>query len=60
MMTEREVRERLGYHEENLLGWSEPGGFLLPTEPDPEQRAVARAELRGAIYALKIVLGEPT
>jgi hypothetical protein len=57
MRTEDEVRERLAEMERNLQEWKEPDGMLVPTEPDPEERALVRARLEGAIWTLKWFLG---
>ena len=39
-----------------LFEWREPGGVLLPTEPDPEEREACRGRLRVAIEVLGRVL----
>lgn len=44
------VRARRAQHQANLDGWREPGGFLLPTEPDPDERRLVRERLKAAIY----------
>jgi len=59
MLSEIMVREYLRDAEMNLLGWHEGGGWLTPTEPDPEERAAVRARLEGAIFAYRRVLGLP-
>lgn len=64
-----EARKR--QHAENLEGWREgvrgqsaavswisPAGYLVPTEPDPEERERVRRELRAAIATLDQVLAE--
>lgn len=58
MKSEAEVRERITQHEDNLRMWQEPDGYLLSTEPDPEERARTRVVLMGAIHELKWLLGE--
>lgn len=58
MRDEREVRDRIAQHEENLRGWREPDGLLVPTEPDPDERDKVRDRLRTAIHELKWLLGE--
>lgn len=46
--------------EANLQGWREnPPGFLVPTEPDVEQRALVRIGLRAQIYTLRKALDMP-
>jgi hypothetical protein len=60
MMTEAEVRELRRFTHCNLESWAEPGGILLPTEPDPEERALIRRDLKVALQVLTRVLGEPT
>jgi len=49
---EQWVRERIAQHNDNLEGWIEPDGYLVPTEPDAECRRETRAELRSARYEL--------
>jgi hypothetical protein len=51
----RHIDETIRQHQESLLGWAEPGGFLLPTEPDPDERKVIRVQLMAAIETLKKV-----
>jgi hypothetical protein len=58
MKPEDHIREQLKHHEASLDGWREPDGFLLPTEPDPEERQLMRERLKAAIYTLRWVLGE--
>jgi hypothetical protein len=58
MMREATVREWRQNLRDSLDGWSEPGGHLVPSEPDPEGRAQVRAELKIAIDVLTKVLGE--
>jgi hypothetical protein len=58
MMTEAMVRELRDQHRDNLKGWREPDGWLLPTEPDLDERQRVRARLRAAIETLDRVLGE--
>lgn len=46
--------------EANLQGWREnPPGYLVPTEPDVEQRALVRIGLRAQIYTLRKALDMP-
>jgi hypothetical protein len=52
------VKERIQQHEDNLVGWREPDGFLLPTEPDPEERDRVRLQLKDAIHELQLVQRE--
>ena len=40
----------------SLEMWREPDGILLPTEPDPKERAECRQNLRVAIEILTRVL----
>ena len=42
---------------DNLLGWREEDGGLVPTEPDVAARALTRIQLRAAIYQLDAMLG---
>lgn len=51
------LRERLAHLRDNLAGWRESDGHLVPTEPDPEERALVRARLQGAIAELEHLLG---
>lgn len=43
------VHARLTQHKQNRVGWREPDGRLLPTEPDPDVRRRIRQELLVAI-----------
>lgn len=47
------AKRRIKQHEENLAIWAEPDGWLVPTEPDPEERARVRRELTVAIEELR-------
>lgn len=58
MMTEAEAREMRQQLHDNLEGWAEPDGFLVPSEPDPAERRKTRLQLKAAIYTLSRVLGE--
>lgn len=58
MMSEAAIRERIAQHRSNLEGWREPDGWLVPTEPDADERARIRAGLRAAIDELERVLGQ--
>lgn len=49
----KELTWELANHEDNLRGWQEPDGYLVPTEPDPEERARVREGCKGAIHATK-------
>jgi hypothetical protein len=42
----------------SLRMWKEPDGFLVPTEPDPDERERVRARLSVAIEVLGRVLGD--
>jgi hypothetical protein len=53
--TRRHIDETIRQHQQSLLGWAEPGGFLLPTEPDPKEREAIRIQLMAAIDTLKKV-----
>jgi hypothetical protein len=59
MMTEAQVRELRQGLADNLSGWTEPDGRLVPTEPDPDLRDQVRGRLRAAIYTCDRILGEP-
>ncbi len=62
------LQERLHQHRENLAGWQEmvppgvpgleprPPGHLVPSEPDPDERAQVRHHLEGAISELESLL----
>lgn len=41
----------------DLGGWREPNGYLVPTDPEPDDRALTRIRLRSFIAALDQVLG---
>ncbi len=56
MMSETAIRERIAQHRANLEGWREPDGWLVPTEPDSDERERVRARLRTAIAELERVL----
>lgn len=58
MLSESLVRDYLSQARENLEGWSEQGGHLLPTEPDPKERVRIRLQLRAVIFAYQRVLNE--
>ena len=62
VLTKQDVRRwieaRLKQHADNLRMWQEPDGFLLPTEPDPEERERTRRELRAAMFELKNMRAE--
>lgn len=47
-----QVKERRKQHADNLAGWREPDGYLVPTEPDPEERLIVRRQLQAAIHEL--------
>ena len=47
------VRRRIKQHEDALVGWSEPAGLLVPTEPDPATREQTRLALTVAIEELR-------
>lgn len=51
--TIRVIEERLKQHRDNLAGWQEPDGYLLPTEPDAEERWRVRDRLMTAIKVLE-------
>ena len=57
--TEAEIRERRDHMRKLLPDWTEPNGLLVPTEPDPLQRALIRRDLAASIWTLGWVLGEP-
>jgi len=60
MLSEREVRQFMEVQRESLEhGWAEPGGYLLPTEPDPEKRQGVRERLAVQVYTLMRVLEVP-
>lgn len=60
MITEQAARDKLTELRDNLDGWREPDGYLVPTEPDEEERARVRARLTGTIFGLEYALGEAT
>lgn len=45
---EQWCRERIAQHNDNLRGWREPHGFLIPTEPDEDERRATVRELIAA------------
>jgi hypothetical protein len=47
------INERLGWHRDNLAGWREGDGYLVPSEPDLEERRLIRAHLRVAMDVLE-------
>ena len=59
MMDETELRQWLARKREDREGWEEPGGHLIPTEPDIDARARVRMRLDMQIYTLMMVLGFP-
>lgn len=50
------IQERLKQHADNLAMWQEPDGFLIPTEPDPEEREMVRQRLNAAIFEINKIL----
>lgn len=52
----KEIGQWVVWHKQNLEGWKEPDGYLIPTEPSPEEREIVREGLRGAIDALERVI----
>jgi hypothetical protein len=52
----RLLEERRAQHQANLDGWTEPNGYLVPTEPDADERVKIRALLTGAIHELSYLL----
>lgn len=53
----QDLERRRGRLVENLLGWREDGGLLVPTEPDVAARALTRIQLRAAITEIDMMLG---
>jgi len=54
---EQYLRERIAQHNDNLYGWLS-GGYLVPTEPCPQERSKVVAELFAARYELvKLLVG---
>lgn len=47
------INERIGWHRDNLAGWKEPDGYLVPTEPDLDERRRVRAHLMVAVEVLE-------
>lgn len=45
---EQWCRERIAQHNDNLKGWENPGGYLIHTEPDPQERELTRTRLSAA------------
>lgn len=41
----------------NLSGWIEPNGFLVPTEPNVEERELIRRDLRTALVVMRMAIG---
>jgi hypothetical protein len=50
------LKARVKQHEDSLAGWNEPDGFLLPTEPDIDERRRIRWELRAVIGELNRII----
>jgi len=48
--------ERIASYNDNLRGWKEPDGHLIPTEPDPEERSKCRTRLATARVVLMDLL----
>ncbi len=59
MLDEATVRLMLAHAIDSMDGWQEPGGALVPTEPDPDERARVRHRLAVHIHALMVVLEFP-
>jgi len=60
MLSERQVREFMDVQRDSLEhGWAEPGGYLLPSEPDAEERQRVRERLAVQVYTLMRVLEVP-
>jgi hypothetical protein len=55
MVIRRQIDERIKQHEEDLAGWSESSGYLISTEPDPEERERVRRELKACIAELNLL-----
>ena len=55
---EQQCRERIAQHNDNIVGWTEPEGFLIPTEPDELERVKTLGELIGARNELVKLLRE--
>jgi hypothetical protein len=56
-LARRLIQEREQQHRANLNGWREPDGYLVPTEPDPDERREIRALLGAAIIECGYALG---
>jgi hypothetical protein len=56
-LAKRLIQERQDQHKANLEGWREPNGYLVPTEPDPEERQGIRAMLAAGVVELGYALG---
>jgi hypothetical protein len=60
------IRRRIAQHHENLAGWTEPErsgrvstlGWLIPSEPDPDERRKIRRDLTVAIAECEAILSE--
>lgn len=51
------IRVQIEQHRDALRGWAEPHGHLVPSEPNPDERALIRIRLRASIIALQRALG---
>jgi hypothetical protein len=52
-MIRKHIADRIAQNADNMVGWREPDGHLLPTEPDPEERKAIRIQLMAATQVLK-------
>jgi len=53
----RTLRDELEHTVHSYYGWAHPDGYLIPTEPDPDERARIRMRLAVKIDTLMMVLG---
>lgn len=51
------IRAQIEHHRDSLRGWAEPHGHLVPSEPNPDERALIRIRLRASIVVLQRALG---
>lgn len=51
------IRAQIEHHRDSLRGWAEPHGHLVPSEPNPDERALIRIRLRASIVALLRAVG---
>jgi hypothetical protein len=56
MKSEKDIQEMILRHKENISAWQKPFGYLVPTEPDADERHRIRSRFAIAIETLEWVL----